>query len=181
MKKESVPQDRFSSFIGSAVAIKAMPMSAAHAKHAGATNVPEKYFEVGNAAYGPGTDGYLVEYFSGYRSWIPKSEFEAIYKPSETKVDRMRIELADLNKRMLEVTDELYNPDRAFSPDGDRWLLSKQLAAMRSYADELFDRILYTINPPSVTTEESRKESCIQGVAVRSDEIRGGVNNGTVV
>lgn len=159
MKKESVPQDRFSSFIGSAVAIKAMPMCADQAKKAGATNVPEKYFEVGHAAYGPGTDGYLVEYFSGYRSWITKSEFEAIYKPSETKVDRMKIDLADLNVRIREVTDELYNPNIAFSSESDRWSLGKQLDAMREYADRLYERIDYMIRPRTAATCDNLAKS----------------------
>ncbi|MDE6481041.1 MAG: hypothetical protein K2L45_12320 [Muribaculaceae bacterium] len=153
MNTESIPQDRFSSFIGSAVAIKAMPMSAKHAKNAGATNVPDKYFEVGHAAYDPGAEGYLIEFFSGYRSWTPKSEFEAVYKLSETKVDRMKIELADLVERIKKVNDELYDV-REHERTEDRCLCS-QLRSMQGYADMLYSRIVAAVE--------------------------GGVNNGTVV
>lgn len=38
-------------------------------------------------------DGYLVEYKDGYKSWSPKSVFEEAYKPYETFLDRMKVEL----------------------------------------------------------------------------------------
>lgn len=38
-------------------------------------------------------DGYLVEYKDGYKSWSPKSVFEEAYKPFETFLDRMKVEL----------------------------------------------------------------------------------------
>ena len=38
-------------------------------------------------------DGYLVEYKDGYKSWSPKSVFEEAYKPWETFLDRMKVEL----------------------------------------------------------------------------------------
>ena len=38
-------------------------------------------------------DGYLVEYKDGYKSWSPKSVFEEAYKPAETFLDRMKLEL----------------------------------------------------------------------------------------
>ena len=40
-------------------------------------------------------DGYLVEYKDGYKSWSPKSVFEEAYKPYETFLDRMKVELED--------------------------------------------------------------------------------------
>lgn len=51
--------------------------------------------------------GYLVEYEDGYQSWSPADVFEKAYKPSETRLDRLRIEC-----------DEL----RAYSKDLDAYL-----------------------------------------------------------
>ena len=51
--------------------------------------------------------GYLVEYEDGYQSWSPAYVFEKAYKPSETRLDRLRIEC-----------DEL----RAYSKDLDAYL-----------------------------------------------------------
>lgn len=38
------------------------------------------------------TEGYLVEYEDGYRSWSPKEVFEKSYRTSSTHLDRMMIE-----------------------------------------------------------------------------------------
>lgn len=46
------------------------------------------------------TDGYLVKYKDGYKSWSPKSVFEETYRPSETVLDRLRIERAELKARI---------------------------------------------------------------------------------
>lgn len=51
--------------------------------------------------------GYLVEYEGGYQSWSPADVFEKAYKPSETRLDKLRIEC-----------DEL----RAYSKDLDAYL-----------------------------------------------------------
>lgn len=40
--------------------------------------------------------GYLVEYEDGYQSWSPADVFEKAYKPSETRLDRLRIECDEL-------------------------------------------------------------------------------------
>lgn len=45
-------------------------------------------------------DGYLVEYKDGYKSWSPKSVFEEAYKPSETALDRLKIERVELKVRI---------------------------------------------------------------------------------
>lgn len=124
--------------------IQAMRMDAADAKNAGA-NVPGKYFEVGNAEYNPGADGYLVIYDGGYRSWSPTKVFEKSYKVAETHVDRMKIELADLNERICKVTRTI-NTFGAI-PEEERWYLKKQLEAMQMYADNLHDRIRHAVEP----------------------------------
>lgn len=130
--------------------IQAMRMDAADAKNAGA-NVPGKYFEVGNAEYNPGADGYLVIYDGGYRSWSPTKVFEKSYKVADTPVDRMKIELADLNERICKAT-------RAIStfgalPEDERRQLKRQLEAMHNYADVLYDRIRYAVEPRPVSSE----------------------------
>lgn len=124
--------------------VQARRMNAADAKHAGA-NVPGKYFEVGHAEYNPGADGYLVIYDGGYRSWSPAKVFEGSYKVAETHVDRMKIELADLNERICKATRAI-NTFGALSVD-KRWQLKKQLEAMQDYAEVLYDRIRYAVDP----------------------------------
>lgn len=127
-------------------------MNAADAKRAGA-NVPGKYFEVGHAEYNPGAEGYLVIYDGGYRSWSPAKVFEGSYKIAETYVDRMKIELADLNERIIKATRTI-NTFGAISKE-ERWYLKKQLNAMREYADVLYDRIRYAVEPRSALSSES--------------------------
>lgn len=98
--------------------------------------------------------GYLVEYPDGYRSWSPKKAFEEAYRISETEEDRLKIELADLNTRMKEATDKLFNPnhydalwarskklDTIQTYADERFILGKQLDAMREYAEKLWVRI----------------------------------------
>lgn len=43
--------------------------------------------------------GYLVEYEGGYQSWSPADVFEKAYKPSETRLDKLRIECDELRAR----------------------------------------------------------------------------------
>lgn len=119
--------------------IKAAPMDAAEAKRNGAAITDETVKKnIGNT-------GYLVEYPDGYRSWSPASAFEAAYRVSETHVDRMKIELADLNERICKATRAI----NAFGtiPEEERWHLKKQLEAMQMYADNLHDRIRHAVEP----------------------------------
>lgn len=131
--------------------VQATRMTAAEAKGAGA-NVPGKYFEVGHAEYNPGADGYLVIYDGGYRSWSPAKVFEESYNVAETHVDRMKIELADLNERICKATRAI-NTFGQISND-ERWSLSEQLDVMQKYADILYNRIRYAIEPPATVSSE---------------------------
>lgn len=117
--------------------IKAMPMTKTEAEN-----------ELGKpiTSTTPGYDGYLVEYPDGYRSWSPKVVFEAAYRISETPVDRMKIDLADLNERICKATREI-NTFGAL-PEEERWSIKKQLDAMREYAEILYDRIRCAVEPP---------------------------------
>lgn len=143
---EANNHNSFQTYIGTKM-VKAMPMGAGDAKRYGA-NITEETI-IKNC----GVAGYLVEYEDGYRSWSPAKVFEESYNVAETHVDRMKIELADLNERICKAT-------RAISTFGaiseeERWYLKKQLNAMREYADVLYDRIRYAVEPRSVVSSES--------------------------
>ena len=86
--------------------------------------------------------GYLVEYEDGYISWSPKDVFEKGYALTETHVDRMKFELAELNERIAKATHALYTPDLVDSFEREQ--LSKQLEHMRDYAETLHGRIAYS-------------------------------------
>lgn len=105
----------------------------------------EKVLGVSISPATPGNDGYLVEYPDGYRSWSPAKAFEDAYRVSETHVDRMKIELADLNERICKATRAINT--FGVIPEGGRWLLKKQVEAMQMYADNLYDRICCAVEP----------------------------------
>ena len=123
--------------------VQAIRMDADKARRAGA-NVPGKYFEVGNASYNPGADGYLIDYPDGYRSWSPKQTFEAAYKVAETHLDRMKIELDDLGERISEATHALWGGkgDLLERQNEPYWQsLQAQVGIMVKYMDILHTRI----------------------------------------
>ncbi len=128
----------FQTYIGTKM-VKAMPMGAGDAKQYGA-NITEETI-IKNCAVA----GYLVEYEDGYRSWSPAKTFEGAYRIAETHVDRMKIELTDLNERICKMTRTI-NTFGAI-PEEERWYLKKQLEAMQMYADNLHDRIRHAVEP----------------------------------
>ena len=50
-------------------------------------------------------DGYKVVYEDGYESWFPKDIFEKAYKPSDTVLDRLKIERNELRERIEKLED----------------------------------------------------------------------------
>lgn len=50
-------------------------------------------------------DGYKVVYEDGYESWSPKDVFEKAYKPSDTVLDRLKIERNELRERIEKLED----------------------------------------------------------------------------
>lgn len=50
-------------------------------------------------------EGYKVVYEDGYESWSPKDVFEKAYKPSETVLDRLKIEQHELRERIEKLED----------------------------------------------------------------------------
>lgn len=86
--------------------------------------------------------GYLVKNEDGYTTWSAKKVFEEDYVLTETHVDRMKFELAELNERIVKATRALYTPDLMNSFEREQ--LSKQLEHMRDYAETLHGRIAYS-------------------------------------
>ena len=88
--------------------------------------------------------GYLVEYEDGYQSWCPAEIFEKAYKPSETALDRLRIEYSELRERFREF-DEYTNIgfDKLIEKVGvdQAALLGVQHMLMNNYLEVLESRI----------------------------------------
>lgn len=90
--------------------------------------------------------GYLVEYEGGYQSWSPADVFEKAYKPSETFVNRMllelELELEDLEKRMYKCDNFLSSDEFSALDALSRALLTVQRGAMGQYYFVLVDRFI---------------------------------------
>ncbi len=86
-------------------------------------------------------EGYLVEYDGGYRSWSPKDVFDKAYKVSETHLDRMNIELAEVEERYLKGRKFTFTQKFRNLSDKKRDALRKQLDAMENYLYLLSRRI----------------------------------------
>lgn len=117
--------------------IKASPMGASDAKQYGAQITEETINKnIGNP-------GYLVEYPDGYRSWSPKKAFEEAYRPSDSYLDRLRIEHEDLKTRYLKGQEFMYSPKFDTLSDDEQVALSVQMDLMRKYLAVLASRIKY--------------------------------------
>ena len=75
--------------------VKAEPMTKGEAYE---KNLLKKGVEL--EGYEKDMAGYCVEYSGGYQSWCPAPIFEAAYKPSESVLDRLRIERDELEERL---------------------------------------------------------------------------------
>lgn len=85
--------------------------------------------------------GYLVEYEDGYKSWSPKEVFEKAYRCSDTFVDRLNIELADLNEKLTTLSKFFETKTYAYLPHRKAQLLQTQFHAMNAYSMALCMRI----------------------------------------
>lgn len=87
------------------------------------------------------TDGYLVEYKDGYKSWSPKSVFDEAYKLAETFLDRMKLEfeseVGKFQKGDAFIRSEKFNE----LPLVARVLLYAQNKTQKMYCDLLENRI----------------------------------------
>lgn len=90
--------------------------------------------------------GYLVEYEDGYQSWAPAETFEQAYKPSETALDRLRIEYSELRERLRKL-DEYTNIGFSTLVEkvgvNQALLLQEQCKLMNKYLVVLEERIDY--------------------------------------
>ncbi len=77
--------------------VKACPMSLGEAE-----KVLGRKIETSAVENREESEGYLVEYEDGYRSWSPKDVFDKHYHVSETHLNRMNIELQEVEKRYLD-------------------------------------------------------------------------------
>ncbi len=98
--------------------------------------------------------GYLVEYEDGYISWSPKSVFDKSYVLTETYVDRMKFEFAELHEHIVKATRALYS--LGLMDSYKRMMLSKQLEHMQGYADVLYDRIVLSCPELAIKNEHSK-------------------------
>ena len=89
-------------------------------------------------------DGYKVVYEDGYESWSPKDVFEKAYKPSDTVLDRLKIERNELRERIEKLEDFIgLNFSEAAEKAGSLQaaLLVCQRSYMVNYLDVLETRI----------------------------------------
>lgn len=86
-------------------------------------------------------DGYKVVYEDGYESWSPKEVFEKAYKPADTFLDRMNIELFELQHKIDKIIDFIYSEEFSSLPLKKRELISHQYNAMKSYYFDIKERI----------------------------------------
>ena len=132
----------FKHYIGTKT-VKAMPMSAHEAKENGA-QLTEKTLQ-----RNLGVDGYLVEYPDGYRSWSPKSAFNEAYKPADTYIDRMKIELNDLTEKISKAMKAFLSVDINIDAC-EKENLRKQIDAMVEYGEILAKRLKNAIYRESI-------------------------------
>ena len=93
------------------------------------------------------SEGYLVEYEDGYRSWSPKVVFDKAYRVSETHTDRMMIEKEELEARYLAGRKFSFSQMFRSLPETKRKLLTKQLDMMEGYLYILSRRIELELEP----------------------------------
>lgn len=89
-------------------------------------------------------EGFLVVYPDGYESWSPKKVFQDAYMKSETFVDRLEIELKELNEKVCKL-DKFISGNDGFQKLGrnEQQLLYNQLFLMNNYARILQTRLNY--------------------------------------
>lgn len=99
----------------------------------------------------PNDEGYLVEYvdggkanhpdFEGYISWSPKDVFERAYRPSQTPIERMQIELDELHDKLDKLGAFIAKPKPDFLDDNEWALLHEQQKHMANYYNVLNTRL----------------------------------------
>lgn len=86
--------------------------------------------------------GYLVKYEDGYLSWSPAEMFEKAYKPSETVLDRLRIERDEVKNRLRKMEPLLCDGTLSYRTGAlHTSLLLMQATYMENYLAMLESRI----------------------------------------
>lgn len=83
-------------------------------------------------------DGYKVVYEDGYESWSPKDVFEKAYKPSDTVLDRLKIERNELRER-IEKLEDFIGQDFSEAAEKSGSLQAALLVCQRSYMVNYLD------------------------------------------
>lgn len=119
------------------VTVSAEPMNEKEAQ--------ERFLTAANTDGHKWQDGYCIQetFLKGKETcqWMPKEEFEALFKPADTYMDRLREEREELSSRIRKL--------KAFSRTekyhsllmGEKSLLARQLNSMREYLYCLNTRI----------------------------------------
>lgn len=122
--------------------VKACPMSLGEAE-----KVLGRKIETSAVENREESEGYLVEYEDGYRSWSPKDVFDKAYRVSETHLDRMNIELQEVEERYLKGRKFTFTQEFRKLSEAKRKLLTKQLDFMEGYLYVLSLRIELELEP----------------------------------
>ena len=100
----------------------------------------------------PNDEGYLVEYLNGgkpndarhegYISWSPVDVFNNAYEPADTFLDRLKLELEEVQTRLDGLTKTLNVETKPSFVSDEQWvLMSRQQFHMRMYAQIIGQRI----------------------------------------
>lgn len=122
--------------------VKACPMSLGEAE-----KVLGRKIETSAVENREESEGYLVEYEDGYRSWSPKEVFDKAYRVSESHIDRMIIEKDEVEARYLAGRKFSFSQKFRKLPETKRELLTKQLDRMEAYLYILSRRIELELEP----------------------------------
>lgn len=122
--------------------VKACPMSLGEAE-----KVLGRKIETSAVENREESEGYLVEYEDGYRSWSPKDVFDKHYRVSETHIDRMLIEKNEVETRYLNGRKFSFSQEFRKLSETKRKLLTSQLDRMEGYLYILSRRIELELEP----------------------------------
>jgi hypothetical protein len=130
--------------------LKAVPMSKIDYCHLRGWEVPSNE--------DPLEAGYVVEYqdndskpnvhgFKNYVSWTPARVFEAVYCPCGTHIERMMIELHELEEKIGKLDEFMRGLNSKFHEldDDTRALLARQAHAMHDYREALAERLALSL------------------------------------
>lgn len=86
-------------------------------------------------------EGYHIRYQDGIDSWLTKEDFEKEFKCSDTFLDRLYIELEELQTKQDKLNAFFETETFKSLSKQDRTLMEAQFGAMLSYSSILIERI----------------------------------------